>query len=198
MLLYFNAVRSQEHLRGALDSIASPEYWQHVNIEEESYLPLTLYRYGRSNDAYRILLDLSNLDKKRREYPEVSYAVIAAIVSGTMGLEPSEDADNTSIQTLSQLPDMTGFAEVKGVTIKHNIVDVRHVGTSSSSLTNRSGPSLQWKASFTGIAASLRVNSKWKRARHSFSPTGVTTSWVMLTVPPGSTSVVTHDVIGKQ
>src|SRR6202034_3092324 len=55
MLLYFNAVRLPQHLRGALDFIASPKYSQHVGIEEESYLPLTLYRYGRSTDAYRIL-----------------------------------------------------------------------------------------------------------------------------------------------
>lgn len=199
MLLYFNAVRHPpEHLRGALDSIASSEYWQHVNIEEESYLPLTLYHYGRSNDAYRILLDLSNPDKKRREYPEVSYAVIAAIVSGTMGLEPSDEVENDTIQTISQLRDGPGYAELRGITIKHNIVNLRHVGTSSSSLTNRSGPPLQWKASFAGITAGLRVNGKWKRAQHSSSPAGMTISWVILTVPPGSTSVVVRDVIGKQ
>ena len=189
MLLYFNAVHRPDHLRGALDFIASPEYWQHVGIEEESYLPLTLYRYGRSAEAYRILLDLSNPDKKRREYPEVSYSVIAAIVSGTMGLEPSEDAD--TIQTLSQLHDRHDFAELKGVVIKHNIVDIRHVGTSSSSLTNRSGPPLQWKASFSGIATRLQVNGKWMQAQHSSSPGGMTSSWVTVTVPSGNTFVVT-------
>ncbi|WP_263354711.1 glucosidase family protein [Acidicapsa acidisoli] len=198
MLLYFNAVRRPEHLRGALDFIASPEYWQPVNIEEESYLPLALYRYGRSADAYRILLDLSNPDKKRREYPEVSYAVIAAIVSGMMGLEPSEEIGNDTIQTLSQLHDGPDFAELRGVAIKHNIVDLRHVGTSSSTLTNRSGPPLQWKASFPGIAASLKVNGKWMRAQHFSSLAGMTISWVTITVPPGSTSVVVRDVIGKQ
>lgn len=198
MLLYFSAVRRPEQLRGALDSIASPEYWQHIGIEEESYLPLTLYRYGRSADAYRILLDLSNPDKKRREYPEVSYSVIAAIVSGAMGLEPSEEAGNDTIQTVSQLRDGPGFAELRGVAIKHNIVDLKHVGTSSSSLTNRFGPPLQWKASFPGIAARLKVNGKWMRAQHSSSPAGTTISWVTLTLPPKSTSVVIRDVVGKQ
>jgi hypothetical protein len=190
MLLYFNAVHRPEHLRGALDSIASPEYWQHVNIEEESYLPLTLYRYGRSTDAYRIVLDLSNPDKKRREYPEVSYAVIAAIVSGTMGLEPSEEAGNATIQTLSQLSDGSGFAELRDVAIKHNVVDVRHVGTSSSSLTNRSGPPLQWKARLPGIVGRLKVNGEWMRAQHSSARDTMNNSWVIVTVPPGSTSVV--------
>jgi hypothetical protein len=191
MLLYFNAVRLPQHLRGALDFIASPKYWQHVGIEEESYLPLTLYRYGRSADAYRILLDLSNPDKKRREYPEVSYSVIAAIVSGTMGLEPSEDAGNDAIQTLSRLRDGHDFAGLKGVAIKNNIVDIRHVGTSSSSLTNRSGPPLQWRASFPAIAARLKVNGQWMQAQHSSSPGGLTSSWVTVTVPSGNTFMVT-------
>jgi hypothetical protein len=198
MLLYFDAVRRPEHLRGALDSIASPEYWQHVNIEEESYLPLTLYRFGRSTDAYRILLDLSNPDKKRREYPEVSYSVIAAIVSGTMGLEPAEEVGNNTIQTLSQLPNKTGFAELDGVAIKHNVVDLRHTGISASSLTNRSGPPLQWKATFPGVVTNLQVNGKWTRAQHSSSPGATTLSWVTITVPPGSTSVVKRAVKGKQ
>jgi hypothetical protein len=197
MLLYFNAVHRPEHLRGALGSIASPEYWQHVNIEEESYLPLALYRYGRSTDAYRILLDLSNPDKKRREYPEVSYSVIAGIVSGTMGLEPSEEVGNDTIQTLSQLRDGPGFGELTGVAVKHNIVDLRHVGTSSSSLTNRSGPPLQWKASFPGIVARLKVNGKWIQAQHSSASDSITKSWVTVTVPPGSTSVIVRDVIGR-
>lgn len=197
MLLYFNAVRRPEHLRGALNSIASPEYWQHANIEEESYLPLTFYRYGRSTDAYRILLDLSNSDKKRRDYPEVSYSVIAAIVSGTMGLEPSEEAGKDTIQTLSQLPDGADFAELSGVTVKHNIVNLRHVGTTSSSLTNRSGPPLQWKASFPGIAARLKVNGKWMQAQHSSASDTMTKSWVTVTVPPGSTFVVTYSVDGR-
>ena len=190
MLLYFNAIRLPRHLRGALDFIASPKYWQQVGIEEESYLPLTLYRYGRSTDAYRILLDLSNPDKKRREYPEVSYSVIAAIVKGTMGLEPSEDAGNDAIQTLSQLPDGPDFAELTGVAVKHNIVNLRHVGRSSSSLTNRSGPPLPWRASFPGIATRLQVNGKWMQAQQSSSPGGLTSSWVTVTVPPGSTVVV--------
>jgi hypothetical protein len=189
MLLYFNAVRLPQHLRGALGSIASPDYWQHVGIEEESYLPLTLYRYGRNADAYRILLDLSNPDKKRREYPEVSYSVVAAIVSGTMGLEPT---GKDAIQTLSQLRDGHDFAELRGVAIKHNVLDIRHVGTTSSSLTNRSGPPLQWRASFLGTAMRLKVNGQWMRAQHSTSPGGMTSSWVTVTVPAGSTFVVTR------
>jgi hypothetical protein len=194
MLLYFDAVRLPQHIQGALNYIALPEYWQHVNIEEESYLPLTLYRYGRRTDAYRILLDLSNSDKKRREYPEVSYSVVAAIVSGAMGLESPEETGNDTIQTLSQLSDGPGFAELRGAAIKHNIVDLRHVGTSSSSLTNRSGPTLQWKASFPGIVARLKVNGRWMRARHSSTSDTITNSWVTVTVPPGSTFVVTCSI----
>jgi hypothetical protein len=194
MVLYFDAARNPAHLRGALDHVAAPAYWQQVNIEEESYLPLTLYRYGRSTAAYSILMDLSNSEKKRREYPEVSYSVIAGIVSGVMGLQPSETAANATVQTLSQLGHSTDIAELKGVAIKNNVVDVRDVGTSSTSLTNQAGPPLLWRASFMGAVTRLKVDGKWMRAQHSRLPGGMTNSWVIVTVRPGTTSEVTRSL----
>jgi len=77
-VLYFGAAKDPAHVRGALNYICAPAYWKQINIEEESYLPLTLFRYGRSETAYEVLADLNSPHKKRRGYPEVSYAVIEA------------------------------------------------------------------------------------------------------------------------
>src|SRR5215469_7527413 len=40
------------HIRGALDYISDPAYWKKINIEEESYVPLVLFRYGKPATAY--------------------------------------------------------------------------------------------------------------------------------------------------
>jgi hypothetical protein len=72
MVLYFGAARDPQHIQGALDYVSSPSYWEKINIEEETYIPLTLFRYGRGDVAYKVLTNLSAPEKPRREYPEVS------------------------------------------------------------------------------------------------------------------------------
>ena len=91
MALYFGATSELHHIRGALTHIESPEYLKSIGIEEESYLPQIFYRYGEKAAAYERMMDLSSPDKNRREYPEVSFAVIGALVSGMMGVEPGYD-----------------------------------------------------------------------------------------------------------
>ena len=69
MTLYFGATKNPDHLRGALDYISSPKYWQKINIEEESYTPLLLFRYGRTEPAYHILFDLSRPKNRAANTP---------------------------------------------------------------------------------------------------------------------------------
>ncbi|MGB8958338.1 MAG: hypothetical protein WCC00_04940, partial [Candidatus Aminicenantales bacterium] len=58
-------------------------------IEVESYLPEVFYRYGADDAAYAEILALTDPAKKRREYPEVPFAVIGAVATGLIGLEPN-------------------------------------------------------------------------------------------------------------
>jgi hypothetical protein len=58
-----------------------------IGIEGQSHFPEVLYRFGKADAAYGQILDLAREGKYRREYPEVSYAVIGAIATGLMGLE---------------------------------------------------------------------------------------------------------------
>jgi hypothetical protein len=73
LVLYFGAAKNPDSIRGALDYVANPKYWGQINIEEESYVPIVLFRYGRSEEAYKVLFDLTRPGKLRREYPEVSF-----------------------------------------------------------------------------------------------------------------------------
>ena len=191
LVLYFGAAKDPAHLRGALDYVSSPTYWKQVNIEAESYLPLTLFRYGRDDAAYQVLADISSPRKPRREYPEVSYSVIEAIVSGVMGLSPGHSGDDFDVSTMSRLPNEGDHASLTAVAIKQNHLDVTHTGTWTTRLKNSSGPSLRWRAEFPGTRDHLSVDGKSVSAKHSMTAEGVAISWTDVAVAPGVTVVVT-------
>jgi len=192
MTLYFGAAKDPDHLRGALDYISSPKYWQTINIEEESYAPLVLFRYGRTEPAYHILFDLSRPGKPRREYPEVSYAVIAALVEGTMGVRPSRSGEPFDVQTLAQPPSPADDAALQSLPFRNNLLDIKQIGSSSSSLSNRSGPALRWRAVFLGTVRRLTVDGRAVVARQDTLPGGMPVSWVTATVSPGATVIVSR------
>jgi hypothetical protein len=192
LVLYFNAAKSPAHIRGALDYLSSPQYWQHINIEEESYVPLTLFRYGRNDPAYQVLADLSSPQKARREYPEVSYSVIEALVSGVMGVQPAHKNDAFDVFTLSRLPTEHDRATLSAVSIKQNQLDITHTGRSSTRLKNMSGPPVRWRAAFPGASSRLHVDGTTVAANHSISAGGTAISWTDVTVPPGATRVVSR------
>jgi hypothetical protein len=192
LVLYFGAAEDPAHVRSALDYISAPSYWSHIGIEEESYLPLTLFRYGRSAAAYQVLADISSPHKERREYPEVSYSVIEAMVSGVMGLEPAHTHDSFDVRTLSRLPGDTESATLSSLSIRKNRVDVTHTGRSSTRLKNVSGPALRWRATFAATVSTLQVNGRAVPARQTVLPGNQAISWADVTVPPGSTVVVSR------
>jgi hypothetical protein len=192
LVLYFNAAKNPAHIRGALDYLSSPQYWQHINIEEETYVPLTLFRYGRNDAAYQVLADLSSPQKARREYPEVSYSVIEALVSGVMGVQPAHKDDAFDVLTLSRLPTDHDRATLSGLSIRRNQLYITHTGKSSTRLKNMSGPPVRWRAAFPGAISRLHVDGKTVAANHSISAGGAATSWTDVTVPSGATRVVSR------
>lgn len=190
MALYFDAVKDPAHIQGALAYLSDPTYWKQINIEEESYVPLILFRYGRTAAAYRVLFDLASPDKQRREYPEVSYAVVDAIVRGTMGIEPSHAGDAYDVQTLPQPLTGEETLKVASLRIQGNLLDIASHGATTIDFNNRQGPSIRWKAAFKGDAAVLYANGHAVPAKHGALPGGTRTSWIIITVPPNSSAVV--------
>jgi hypothetical protein len=192
LALFFDAVKDPAHLRGALDYVSDPAYWKTVNIEEESYVPIVLFRYGQTSAAYRVLLDLAAPGKPRREYPEVSYAVIAALVSGAMGIEPAPSGDTYDVRTLPQPMTKTDDLSVTSLRIKGNIVDISHVAGAGTRFYNRKGPALRWRAAFVGTVDKLEVNKRRVRAEHGLLAGGMPISWATVTVPRGGSIIVTQ------
>jgi hypothetical protein len=190
MVLYFGATKDQHHIQQALLYISSVNYWRNIGIEEESYLPQTFYRYGADDAAYAVILDLTRADKKRRDYPEVSFSVIGAIVTGTMGINVTDTEGYALISSIARLPKSSDNALLCGLRIENTLIDIRHNGNRSSSLTNRSGPTVRWRAEFAGRAPILVVNGHRVRSTISYKTGRAPVSWVITEVARGATMVV--------
>jgi hypothetical protein len=127
-----------------------------TGVEMTSYLPFETYRYGKAEDAHKLLVKLVSADLKRREYPEVSYAAIEAFAMGLMGIQP--EAATRTITSISRLTPQTSWAELDHIPIWSNEVKIRHDGRRQSTLTNLSGRAVNWEARFYAQKANLKVN----------------------------------------
>ena len=183
--LYFGFLKPGPERDATLGRLAVREA---DGIEIESYLPEVFYRYGRNDAAYAEVLKLSDPGKKRREYPEVPFALIGAVATGTMGIEP--DAAGRTVVTRSRLTAATEWAELVSVPVFGNAVDVRHEGKGRTTFTNRSGPVLAWRAAFDGKWKELALDGYPMEAFQGTDEAGRDTSLVTVNVPPGRTVTV--------
>jgi hypothetical protein len=188
-LLYFGAIHNTRERRAAVDFINSPEYLDSIGIEEESYLPNILFRYGDAPDAYARIADLTNAVKKRREYPEVSFSVVASIVTGLMGIEvlPSSSSKQSRIRTISRLKDAQEEATLSGVHIFGGTIDVEHRDRQTTTFTNRTNHPVTWEATFAGRHPILLVAGESQAAKFGITSNGSVTSFATIDVAPGRT-----------
>jgi hypothetical protein len=175
-VLYYGVAESGSKSESVLDElIRSIEDKAPVGIEGQSHFPEVLYRYARIDPAYTQILDLTREGKNRREYPEVSYAVIGAIATGLMGIE-LEAAEPERVLTDSlyvdgvvattpRLTTATRWAELHNVPFRANELNVRHDGVAKTTLENTKGPSLRWRACFPGSFSTLIVEGTAVQAR---------------------------------
>jgi len=183
--LYFGLIaegpRRDATLRRVLDG--KPE-----GIEVESYLPEIYYRYGADEAAYDEILALADPAKKRREYPEVPFAVIGAVATGLMGVKP--DARTRTVETRSGLTASTEWAQLRNLAVFDGAVDVRHEGRRRTTLTVRSGRDLVWKAVFDGRWDELDVDGAARRASRGVDEAGRPVSWITVNLTAGRASIV--------
>jgi hypothetical protein len=166
---------------------SSPRGREPEGIEVESYLPEIFYRYGQEESAYAEILALSDPTKKRREYPEVAFAVIGAVATGLMGVKP--DARILSVETRSSLTGATAWAELRNLPVFDGVIHVRHDGRRRTSFTVRSGGDIVWKAVFDGAWDELEVDGTAHKALHGVDEAGRLVSWATVRMTAGRTSV---------
>jgi hypothetical protein len=184
-LLYNDAVMSPEKISNTVRSIVEG---QRINIEMSSHYPDIFYRYGAHDEGYRWLLQLSDSGTRRREYPEVSFAVVGAIVSGLMGIQPSETL--SQITTLPRLTEATSWAQISGLSVHGNVIDVRHNGPDETVLTNRSGTPITWIAQFGGAEGQLSLGDLPLETHRAVDRAGGPVVWGLVTVAPGTAKTV--------
>ena len=86
-VLYYGVADDGPKAQAALnDLVATINANPSGQIELESHYPEVLYRYGVPSLAYSQIMDLTHKGRARQEYPEVSFSVVGAIVTGLMGI----------------------------------------------------------------------------------------------------------------
>lgn len=138
-LLLVGALDRPERVSASVADVMSRQW----NVENLSAFPLFLYRLGYDDTAYSILNALPR--DKRGDYPEVSFGVIEGIFCGLMGIQPS--ASQESIATCYHGP-ADSESTATDVPLLGGTVTVKHVGRSSTTLTNHTPYNLTWEASF--------------------------------------------------
>ncbi len=196
--LYWGMAADGAHLRAALARLIDQiQRMPSAPIEEQSHYPEELYRYGAPDVAYGQMLDLARATRPRREYPEVSFSIVGAVVTGLMGVSvdpvvPGHEAElleyfaGQFITTLPQLTPRTSWAELQHVPIWGNDVTIRHDGVSATVFTNNRGPAVVWHAAFPGRFETLAVDGQRTGASHELRPPGREISFVRVVVAPGA------------
>jgi len=183
--LYAESVSSVDKILKTLRSLlAGPP----PNIEIRSHYPEVFFRYGAHREAYDLILELSSAQTPRREYPEVSFALIGALVNGFMGIQP--EASTGGVSTLSRLTEKTPWAEISPVPVLRNSIRVRHTGREETRFTNLTGPPLIWIAKFYGEGTDLFVDGKRAPASRSADLAGKPVQSTRLKVEAGRTLTV--------
>jgi hypothetical protein len=195
-VLYRDAVEDGPKLKGALDAFLNEiKKAPSSGVERQSHHAEILYRYGAPDAAYAQMIDLARPGRNRREYPEVSYSIVGAVVTGLIGISSASPSVKPPryghpaeqfISTQSGLGNI-GWAELRNLPVRRNKVTVRHEGGQKTLFTNQEGPSVIWRPAFPGSFQMLLVNGKPVKARMERSILGREVSSIDVPVAPGVT-----------
>jgi hypothetical protein len=192
-LLYYDVAEDGPKSQATLNNLVARINSTATLLEVESHYPEVLYRYGRPDIAYLEIMNLTRQDRERREYPENSYSVIGAMVTGLMGVRVAQQDTPANgqfvVSTLSGLIPDTAYAEMRHIPVRKNMIGVKHTGDDVTELTNESGPALKWRAIFHGHRK-LSVQGKSAKATSGEQELGQPVSWVEVSVPSSSTVTV--------
>ncbi len=176
-LLWYDALNDSSRIRKTINHLTDV----HWNVENLSYLPYQLTRFGYGDKAYQYILYLTNPSTKRREYPEVSFGVMEGIVQGIMGVAP--DAANKRITTLySHHPG--DEVEISNLPVLATAIQLKH-WDKGSSFTNAGGKIVTWRACFHGRLPYLLADGKKIKTIQQIDTMGNWKSYVDIRVQPG-------------
>ena len=180
-ILWFGASSDAERIKASVTDIMSYDW----NVENRSYFPTTFYRLGYDRLAYSQLLRLPA--ERRCAYPEVSYGWIEGLVRGFMGIEPL--ASRKEIRTMYHSV-REDESSVKDMPVWGGTIAVTHRGLNESTLENRTGHALVWRASFKGAYDTAYVNGRKTAVATAADFLGKETTCVEVRLQNGQTMTV--------
>jgi hypothetical protein len=135
-LLWFDVLKDSTRRARTIHHLLTMD----LNVENLSYLPLQYYRNGYGAEARSLILHLADPATKRREYPEVSFGVVEAVVQGFMGVEA--DARKRTVYTRYR---GSGRSELKNLPVLNTTIDLIHYGHGRSLLKNTGKYPIRWR-----------------------------------------------------
>jgi len=138
-LLWFDVLKNAMRKKRTIEHLLSMD----LNVENLSYLPLQYYRSGYEKEARSLILRLVSPATQRREYPEVSYGMVEAIVQGLMGVEV--DARTRAVSTCYGSSDRAR-AQLVDLPVLNTTITLTHYGSGRSSIVNTGRHAIRWKA----------------------------------------------------
>ena len=176
--LYYGILDDEKKMQDALNQLREQEP---SNVEGRSYYPQLFYDCGDERKGYEYLSSLCEASLSRREYPEVSYALIGTMTNCLMGVKASEENE---IITRSKLPEGE-WASLTNVALIQKEIDITHHGKTESILKNNSDTKLTWKAVFEGNHEAVWHDNKRLTCSHETDIAGEETSFVLIEVGAG-------------
>ncbi len=142
--LWYDVLKSPERRGACLDQITSRTW----NIENMSYQPALLLDMGYPAEAYRLIAELPSMP--RNDYPELSFALIEAIVRAAMGIVP--DATDHTLSTEYRMTNIDATLTVESVPLFGGTIDLTHDGMRSSTFTNHTPVTITWTPKINGTS----------------------------------------------
>lgn len=176
-LLWFDALKDSTRARRTVEHLVSKDW----NVENLSYFPVVLSRYGYYEQALRYILHLSDARTERREYPEVSFGVVEGIIQGLMGV--GADARYNRVVTLfNGQPADTLIAENIPVLSGH--ITVRE-HRNSATLEHKGKTAIVWRVKFSGRYNFIKAGNRKIKALQELDKRGNFISFADLKLEPG-------------
>jgi len=183
-LLWFDALQDSTRERKTIEHLLGMD----LNVENQSYLPLQLYRHGYWQKARDRMIYLASPSTERREYPEVSFGIVEAFVQGLMGVEA--DALSRTVSSIYRSNNATG-AELQDLPVLNTVINMRHSGKNSSHVLNKGKYAFTWKAMFYGSFGTAVINNKKTPLKKEKDSSGNAVSFITTRVAPGQRITIT-------
>ena len=184
-LLWFDALKDSTRMRRTVEHLITNDW----NVENLSYFPVVLSRYGYYDQALRYIVHLADPGTKRREYPEVSFGVVEGIIQGLMGVDA--DARYNRISTLFNGQQADTLSAENIPVLSGYVIVSEH--KSGSTLQYNGNAAIVWRAKFSGRHAFIKTGNRKIKALQELDKRGNFISFADLKLQPGKAMTVTVD-----